>query len=170
MRVAVFSAIPVVAVLSLLLAAASAGFLALNFPPARIFMGDVGSQFLGFAFAALGVLLARSDSTGTIILIVPLLLFHFVFDTAFTVLRRLAAAAKTSRPHIGHIFINCSTAPASATATSPARITRWRPFTVARRCGSSALRRRSAGWFSWRCWRRKSAYAVDQPPVVLPEE
>jgi UDP-GlcNAc:undecaprenyl-phosphate/decaprenyl-phosphate GlcNAc-1-phosphate transferase len=95
---------PVVGVFSLLLAAASAGFLALNFPPARIFMGDVGSQFLGFAFAALGVLLARSDSTGTIILIVPLLLFHFVFDTAFTVLRRLRRRENLAVAHRSHLY------------------------------------------------------------------
>ena len=95
---------PAVAVLGLLLAAASAGFLALNFPPARIFMGDVGSQFLGFAFAALGVLLARSDPTGTVILIVPLLLFHFVFDTAFTVLRRLRRGENLAAAHRSHLY------------------------------------------------------------------
>jgi UDP-GlcNAc:undecaprenyl-phosphate GlcNAc-1-phosphate transferase len=93
-----------VALLSLLLAATSAGFLALNFPPARIFMGDVGSQFLGFTFAALGVLLAHSDTTGTIILVVPLLLFHFVFDTSFTVLRRLRRGENLAAAHRSHLY------------------------------------------------------------------
>ncbi len=102
--IAVLLADPAVASLGLLLAATSAGFLALNFPPARIFMGDVGSQFLGFAFAALGVLLARSDSTGTVILIVPLLLFHFVFDTAFTVLRRLRRGENLAAAHRSHLY------------------------------------------------------------------
>jgi UDP-GlcNAc:undecaprenyl-phosphate GlcNAc-1-phosphate transferase len=102
--VAALLAEPAVAFLSLLIAAASFGFLALNFPPARIFMGDVGSQFLGFAFAALGVLLAQSDTTGTIILIVPLLLFHFLFDTAFTVLRRLRRGENLAAAHRSHLY------------------------------------------------------------------
>jgi UDP-GlcNAc:undecaprenyl-phosphate GlcNAc-1-phosphate transferase len=93
-----------VALLSLTVAATSAGFLSLNFPPARIFMGDVGSQFLGFTFAALGVLLAQADPTGTIILVVPLLLFHFVFDTAFTVLRRLRRGENLSAAHRSHLY------------------------------------------------------------------
>lgn len=102
--VAILLANPAVAALSLLLAATSAGFLALNFPPARIFMGDVGSQFLGFAFAALGVLLAQPDPTGTMILIVPLLLFHFVFDTVFTVLRRLRRGENLAAAHRSHLY------------------------------------------------------------------
>ena len=44
---------------ALLLAAAVAGFLPFNFPAARIFMGDVGSQFCGFVLAMLGVAAAR---------------------------------------------------------------------------------------------------------------
>ncbi|HEX6977695.1 MAG TPA: MraY family glycosyltransferase [Alphaproteobacteria bacterium] len=93
-----------VAVLALLLAAASAGFLALNFPPARIFMGDVGSQFLGFAFAAIGILLASGDASGTVMLIVPLLLFHFLFDTIFTVVRRIRRGEDPFTAHRGHLY------------------------------------------------------------------
>jgi UDP-GlcNAc:undecaprenyl-phosphate/decaprenyl-phosphate GlcNAc-1-phosphate transferase len=102
--VAVLLGEPVVAVLALLLAATSAGFLALNFPPARIFMGDVGSQFLGFAFAAMGVLLAQADTTGTIVLIVPLLLFHFLFDTTFTALRRWRRGENLAAAHRSHLY------------------------------------------------------------------
>src|SRR5207244_13451940 len=47
---------PVVATGAGLLAAASAGFLFYNVPPARLFMGDVGSTFLGFSFAGLSLL------------------------------------------------------------------------------------------------------------------
>ena len=93
-----------VAVLSLLLAAASAGFLLHNFPPARIFMGDVGSQFLGFAFAALGVMLAQGDTSGTLILIVPALLFHFLFDTLFTVARRWRRGEDLTAAHRSHLY------------------------------------------------------------------
>jgi len=41
--------------MGLLIAAANLGFLGHNWPPARIFMGDVGSAFLGFSFAALSL-------------------------------------------------------------------------------------------------------------------
>ncbi len=93
-----------VAALALLLAATSAGFLLLNFPPARIFMGDVGSQFLGFAFAALGVMLARGDTTGTLVLVVPVLLFHFLFDTIFTIIRRWRRGEDLTAAHRGHLY------------------------------------------------------------------
>ena len=58
-----------------LLAAGVAGFLPFNLAPARIFMGDVGSQFAGFVMAVLAVAAARFDSTQISFLIVPLLLF-----------------------------------------------------------------------------------------------
>jgi len=95
---------PIVFVLSGLLAVASAGFLVFNFPPARIFMGDVGSQFLGFSFAALGVMLAVGDRSGTIIFIVPVLLFHFLFDTVFTVFRRWRRGENLADAHRTHLY------------------------------------------------------------------
>jgi len=70
------------------IAAAALGFLAFNFPRARIFMGDVGSQFLGFVIAALAIIAAEHDASRTSFLVVPLLFFHFIFDTAFTMARR----------------------------------------------------------------------------------
>jgi UDP-GlcNAc:undecaprenyl-phosphate GlcNAc-1-phosphate transferase len=89
---------------ALTLAAASAGFLLLNLPPAQIFMGDVGSQFVGFAFAALAVLMAREDPTGTLIYVVPLLLFHFLFDTLFTAFRRWRASEDITTAHRTHLY------------------------------------------------------------------
>jgi UDP-GlcNAc:undecaprenyl-phosphate GlcNAc-1-phosphate transferase len=86
------------------LAAASLGFLLFNLPPARIFMGDVGSQFLGFGFAALSVLLARHDITGTLALVVPLLLFHFIFDTLFTAYRRWRRGERLTEAHRSHLY------------------------------------------------------------------
>ena len=52
---------PLVAALGLLLAAASLGFLGHNWPLARIFMGDVGSAFLGYTFAVLPVVAAQHN-------------------------------------------------------------------------------------------------------------
>ncbi len=86
------------------LAAASLGFLLLNLPPARVFMGDVGSQFVGFVFAGLAVLMAREDPTGTLIYVVPLLLFHFLFDTLFTAFRRWRAGEDVTTAHRSHLY------------------------------------------------------------------
>jgi UDP-GlcNAc:undecaprenyl-phosphate GlcNAc-1-phosphate transferase len=86
------------------LAAASLGFLLFNLPPARIFMGDVGSQFLGFSFAAVSVLLARHDTTGTLAFAVPLLLFHFIFDTLFTAYRRWRRGERLTEAHRSHLY------------------------------------------------------------------
>jgi UDP-GlcNAc:undecaprenyl-phosphate GlcNAc-1-phosphate transferase len=85
-------------------AAAALGFLFFNLPPARIFMGDVGSQFLGFGLAAIGLLAARDDTTGTIILIVPLLLFHFVFDTVLTAFLRWRRGDPVWLAHRSHLY------------------------------------------------------------------
>ena len=86
------------------LAVASLGFLVFNRPPARIFMGDVGSQFLGFVFAALGVLIARDDASGTLILLTPLLLFHFIFDTLLTAGRRWWQGEDVTQGHRSHLY------------------------------------------------------------------
>ncbi len=51
------------------------GFLPFNFPRARIFMGDVGSQFCGFVLAVLGVAAARFGEVELSVLLVPMLLF-----------------------------------------------------------------------------------------------
>lgn len=88
----------------LVLFAAVLGFLAFNFPRAQIFLGDVGSQFLGFAFAAVAVLAADYDPAGVPILVVPLLFFHFIFDTAFTFCRRLVAREDVIQAHKSHLY------------------------------------------------------------------
>jgi len=86
------------------LAAASLGFLLFNLPPARIFMGDVGSQFIGFAFAALSVLIGRHDASGILAWAVPLLLFHFIFDTLFTAYRRWRRGEQLTQAHRSHLY------------------------------------------------------------------
>jgi UDP-GlcNAc:undecaprenyl-phosphate/decaprenyl-phosphate GlcNAc-1-phosphate transferase len=91
-------------ILSYVMLAASLGFLPFNFPRARIFMGDVGSQFLGFMFAALAVIGAESDISQTSMLVMPLLFFHFIFDTVFTFFRRLYAGEDVTQAHRSHLY------------------------------------------------------------------
>ena len=92
------------AALAFVLAAACAGFLALNLPPARIFMGDVGSQFIGFAFAGLGVFAAGATADGKLVWLVPVVLMHFLFDTLFTAVRRLMAGENVFAAHRTHLY------------------------------------------------------------------
>jgi len=86
------------------LLAGSLGFLILNFPPAKIFMGDVGSAFLGFVFATLAIIAARYDHSHTSFMVVPLLLFHFVFDTLLTFFRRLFKGEYVTQAHRTHLY------------------------------------------------------------------
>ncbi len=88
----------------LLLAAGLAGFLPFNFPRARIFMGDVGSQFCGFVLAVLGVAASRFERAEMSFLIVPLLLSGVLFDVAFTLARRALAGERITTPHRGHLY------------------------------------------------------------------
>ena len=89
---------------SLLLAAGLAGFLPFNYPRARIFMGDVGSQFCGFVLAVLGVAAARLPGADLGVLLVPMLLFGVLFDVAFTLVRRAAAGERITQAHRGHLY------------------------------------------------------------------
>jgi UDP-GlcNAc:undecaprenyl-phosphate GlcNAc-1-phosphate transferase len=89
---------------ALFLAAGLAGFLPFNLHPARIFMGDVGSQFLGFMMAVLAVAAAGFDAAQLSFLIVPLLLFGLLFDAAFTLARRALAGERVAAAHRTHLY------------------------------------------------------------------
>ena len=89
---------------SMVLCAASIGFLVFNISPARIFMGDVGSTFLGFSFAVMAVIAARYDLSHTSLFVVPLLVFHFIFDSVFTFLRRLSRGDSVMGAHKTHLY------------------------------------------------------------------
>jgi UDP-GlcNAc:undecaprenyl-phosphate/decaprenyl-phosphate GlcNAc-1-phosphate transferase len=87
-----------------LLGAGLLGFLPFNFPRARIFMGDVGSQFCGFMIAVLGVVASRFDGAELSFLLVPLLLSGVLYDVAFTLVRRSLAGENITQPHRGHLY------------------------------------------------------------------
>ena len=87
-----------------LLACGLAGFLPFNFPKARIFMGDVGSQFCGFMLAVLAVVASRFDGVELSFLLMPMLLSGVLFDVGFTLARRLLAGEPVTRPHRGHLY------------------------------------------------------------------
>jgi UDP-N-acetylmuramyl pentapeptide phosphotransferase/UDP-N-acetylglucosamine-1-phosphate transferase len=90
------------AVLGLSAAAGCAGFLVRNWPPAKIFMGDVGSAFLGFTFGFMT--LAALRQTPQLAVAGALLLWPFVFDTSFTIIRRMMRGENLLIAHRSHIY------------------------------------------------------------------
>jgi UDP-N-acetylmuramyl pentapeptide phosphotransferase/UDP-N-acetylglucosamine-1-phosphate transferase len=89
-------------VMNLVIASASAGFLVFNFPPARIFMGDVGSSTLGFLAAALSLWGTRD---GIFPFWVALLVFSpFIVDATVTLLRRFWRREEIWRAHKTHYY------------------------------------------------------------------
>lgn len=88
--------------------AGALGFLVYNWAPARVFMGDVGSAFLGFVFAVLAIIAARYDSSHTSFLVMPMLLFNFIYDTFFTFMRRLLRGDRVVDAHRTHLYQLCS--------------------------------------------------------------
>ena len=92
-----------VAVLTAALAGAAIGFLYYNFNPARIFMGDTGSMFLGFMLAGISVI-GAVKSAATIALIVPILALGLpILDTTFAIVRRYRGGVPIFKPDKGHL-------------------------------------------------------------------
>jgi len=86
-----------------LLIGTTAGFLRYNFPPARVFMGDTGSQFLGLMLAAVS-LLENRKGTATVTLLFPLVALALpIADSALAFFRRAAAGRHVFHADTGHI-------------------------------------------------------------------
>jgi UDP-N-acetylmuramyl pentapeptide phosphotransferase/UDP-N-acetylglucosamine-1-phosphate transferase len=97
---------PLVAAGGALVAAASAGFLVHNLPPpARLFMGDVGSTFLGFNFAGLSLLANLGVGGGRlpfefgVVVLAP-----FLFDGVVTLTRRVVRGERWFEAHRSHYY------------------------------------------------------------------
>lgn len=88
--------------LPLVLAMAVAGFLFWNFPPARIFMGDAGSGFLGIILALLS--LQAAWASPKLFWVWLILLGVFIVDATFTLIRRLVRGDKVYEAHRSHAY------------------------------------------------------------------
>lgn len=86
----------------LLLAAAVAGFLFWNFPPARIFMGDAGSGFLGIVLGVFSLQAAWVQPS--LLWSWVILLGVFIVDATFTLLRRLLRGDRIYEAHRSHAY------------------------------------------------------------------
>jgi len=87
---------------NLTVAAAAVGFLAFNFPPAKIFMGDTGSSTLGFLAAGMSL---WGDASGFAPLWISVLVFSpFIVDATVTLLRRLMRRERVWEAHKTHYY------------------------------------------------------------------
>ncbi|MEX2110707.1 MAG: glycosyltransferase family 4 protein [Gemmatimonadaceae bacterium] len=90
----------------LLLAAATLGFLIWNWPPAEIFMGDVGSGFLGFMMAGLSLQAASVERS--LFWSWLILLGVFIVDATVTLVTRIIRGKKFYEPHRSHAYQNAA--------------------------------------------------------------
>lgn len=99
---------PIVAILAIALAGSTLGFLPYNFYPAKIFMGDTGSMFLGFVLALITIEGAYKGATFVTLMIPIIAMGVPVVDTALSILRRLIKGNgingifKADKEHIHH--------------------------------------------------------------------
>jgi Fuc2NAc and GlcNAc transferase len=91
-----------VGAVGLLVGAACAGFLVWNWPPARIFMGDVGSGYLGYIIGVLAIAATRQNPAAIWIWLI--LGGAFFVDATVTLLRRAARGDRVYQAHRSHAY------------------------------------------------------------------
>jgi len=92
-----------VVILSASLMGVCAGFLVFNLPPARTFMGDTGSHFLGVVLAAITIVGIAKVAVGLSILVPLIALGLPISDTAWAIVRRGRAGISPTTPDAGHL-------------------------------------------------------------------
>jgi UDP-N-acetylmuramyl pentapeptide phosphotransferase/UDP-N-acetylglucosamine-1-phosphate transferase len=95
---------PYEGIVALTILAASLGFLLFNFPPAKLFMGDVGSVTLGFVFSVLAIRLCSAGEQPIPFAFFLILYSTFLFDTSYTILRRAIRGEKFWLAHRAHLY------------------------------------------------------------------
>jgi len=89
-----------------LLVGASLGFLRSNFPPARIFLGDTGSQFLGMMMAALA-LIENNKGPAAVTLLLPIVAMGLpLIDSGLAFLRRRGRIFRADQEHLHHRLLH----------------------------------------------------------------
>ncbi len=104
--VAVLTGDTKIAILSLVLTAVIASCFIYNFPPAKIYMGNSGSHFLGFTLAAIALSISYAPLERKVALLSPLLILGFaIFDTAFLILMRIRKARSIFKKSNDHLAL-----------------------------------------------------------------
>ncbi|MGZ3453708.1 MAG: glycosyltransferase family 4 protein [Polyangiales bacterium] len=102
--VAKISGTPFTALMMATMLGAVLGFLFFNFNPARIFMGDSGSYFLGFVLAATSLVGSAQKTSAAVSILVPILALGVpILDTLFSIVRRFLERRSIFSPDRGHI-------------------------------------------------------------------
>ncbi len=108
----VLNASPIVAIVLIAsLAGALVGFLPFNFTPAKTFIGDTGSNFLGFSLSIISILGVAKTYTAAVIVLPLIVLGLPIFDTIWAIIRRLIkgksikAIFKADKGHLHHIIV-----------------------------------------------------------------
>lgn len=94
---------PATALLCILVAGSTLGFLPYNFNPAKIFLGDSGSMFLGYMIAIFAIISGGKIATASLILGIP------IFDAIWVILRRIInkkAPWRADKKHLHHRFLS----------------------------------------------------------------
>jgi len=93
-----------IAIASILIFGSVLGFLPHNFPRAKLFMGDGGSNFLGYVFASLAVI-GNQNEVGQISLVIPVILLSmFLMDATITLIKRIPKGKDWLEPHRDHVY------------------------------------------------------------------
>ena len=93
------------------LAGALVGFLPFNFSPAKTFIGDTGSNFLGYSLAIISILGSAKTYTAAVIVLPLIVLGLPIFDTLFAIIRRIIrgksikAVFKADKGHLHHKLV-----------------------------------------------------------------
>lgn len=90
--------------LSVSLMGGALGFLVFNFPPARTFMGDVGSLFLGYTVAVIAIMFLMADFTLTEALGLLLIIALPITDTSLAIVRRFLSGNKIFQGDRFHLY------------------------------------------------------------------
>lgn len=94
---------PITASLAIIFSGATAGFLLHNFHPAKIFLGETGSTFLGFMLGVLAVILGGKIATTLLVMGIPIL------DVAWAIIRRIwygQSPFKADKSHLHHRLLD----------------------------------------------------------------
>lgn len=91
------------AVLAAAMLGSVSGFLVFNFPPARIFMGDCGSMFLGFMLSGVAILCVNRTGSSVGLLLAATAMGIAILDTVFTILRRVKNGRSPFFPDRAHV-------------------------------------------------------------------
>lgn len=117
---------------NLVVASAAMGFLIYNWPPARVFMGDGGSAFLGAFYGMQSIAACLTTSIPLPVLLLPFT--NFILDTTVTLIRRIYKRERWYRPHRTHYYQRMTNF-----GMSHAKVTGWELSTVALSCIAATL-------------------------------